>query len=132
MSSGTLFCSSVYTIHITGNIFSSNPIMYIVIISEQVLLFTGQRSSTVLGLSILVLISGSRIKPIDYMYRSIILDTSCSRSNLVQDEFTKKLLFSETHRKPMCLVGDPSKTDMLHQRPRHASSETHLRLTCPI
>ena len=42
---------------------------------------------------------------------------------------------SETHRRPTCLIGDPSDTDMPDRRPfgdRHARSETHWRPTCLI
>ena len=54
-------------------------------------------------------------------------------------EFTKLLLLSETHRRPTCLIGDPSDTslcfiwdlDMLYRRPRQASSETST-VTCFI
>ena len=41
----------------------------------------------------------------------------------------------ETHRRPTCLIGDQSETDMPHRRPigdQHSSSETHWRPTCLI
>ena len=43
-------------------------------------------------------------------------------------EFTKIVLLSETHRRP---IGDLLETDMPDRRPRHASTETLLKLTCP-
>ena len=42
---------------------------------------------------------------------------------------------SETHRRPTCLIGDQSKTDMPDWRPpgdQLASSDTHRRSTCLI
>ena len=61
-------------------------------------------------------------------------------------EFTKILLLSETyrrpnrdpsqtHRRPTCLIGDPSETDMPDRRPigdQNSRSETHPRPTCLI
>ena len=38
-------------------------------------------------------------------------------------EFTKILLLSETHQRP---IGDPSETDMTDPRPRQALSETDM------
>ena len=43
-------------------------------------------------------------------------------------EFTKMLLLSETHRRP---IEYPSHTNMPDRRPRHTSFEIQLKPTCP-
>ena len=40
-------------------------------------------------------------------------------------------IFFRVHEN-IIIIGDPSETDVPDRRPRQASSETHLRPTCPI
>ena len=57
------------------------------------------------------------------MYLILITINKSSEEQDKKKEFTKILLLSETHRRP---IGDPSETDMPDRRPRHASSETNM------
>ena len=64
-----------------------------------------------------------------------IYQSKAFESIIVTDEFTKILLLSETHRRPTCMIGDPSETDMFHQIPTYLivdPSETNMLHRRPI
>ena len=90
---------------------------------------------------IISFINNSSIHPCIHPINLVFILSSISFLSILDEyEFTKILLLSqtyqrpigdlsETQRRPTCLIGDPSDTDMPYRRPirdRHASSETDV------